>query len=286
MRQIGKLTSAADAQRLADYLLTQGVAVRVDAADTEHAVWALDENDVERARSEFALFQQAPTDARYNVASQAAELRRSAATARRKAQGNVVDVSKQWRFPNARRAPWSMGLIVASVVLTLLCNFGKNHELQNWFDLSSGLAAVTAGQIWRLWTPALLHLSWIHLIFNMYWVYVLGGVIELRRGPLVLMALVLVSAPAGVLGEFLWSGGNACGMSGVVYAFFGYAWMQGRYNPAGGLWVPPQTVFLMLFWLVLCMSGSSGFGSVANTAHVAGLAVGAAAGFGSAALRR
>ena len=58
-------------------------------------------------------------------------------------------------------------------------------------------------------------------------------------------------------------------MSGVVYALFGYAWIKGKFQPHLGIGVPPQTVTVMLFWLVLCMIGL--VGDVANVAHVAGL---------------
>ena len=62
------------------------------------------------------------------------------------------------------------------------------------------------------------------------------------------------------------------GMSGVLYGLFGYLWMKSRYQPALGLSLNPRIVVLLIAWLFLCMTGV--MGSVANTAHLAGLLVG------------
>ena len=40
--------------------------------------------------------------------------------------------------------------------------------------------------------------------------------------------------------------------------------------------MPANTVFILMFWLVLCLTGA--VGNVANAAHVSGLVVGMAAG--------
>jgi GlpG protein len=73
-------------------------------------------------------------------------------------------------------------------------------------------------------------------------------------------------------------------MSGVVYGLFGYAWMKSRFDRGAGIYIDPGTVFMMVAWLVLCYTGT--FGSVANTAHSAGLAVGMAIGYFPLLMRR
>jgi len=62
------------------------------------------------------------------------------------------------------------------------------------------------------------------------------------------------------------------GLSGVVFALFGYLWMKGQYEPEQGMMLHPNTVTMMLFWLVLCMTNL--LGPIANAAHVVGLLVG------------
>jgi GlpG protein len=73
-------------------------------------------------------------------------------------------------------------------------------------------------------------------------------------------------------------------MSGVVYALFGYVWMKGRFEPHLQMGVMPQTVTIMLVWLVACMTGL--LGPIANAAHVAGLAAGLVAGYAPTGWRR
>src|SRR5436309_984790 len=60
------------------------------------------------------------------------------------------------------------------------------------------------------------------------------------------------------------------GFSGVVYAMFGYLWMKGVNEPEQGVVLHPSTVRIMLLWLLL---GFTGFLSMANGAHLAGLLV-------------
>ena len=77
--------------------------------------------------------------------------------------------------------------------------------------------------------------------------------------------------------QYLLSGPSFGGMSGVVYGLLGYIWMQGRFNPASGLSLQPQTVTMMILWFFLCLTGM--VGHVANTVHAVGLAGGIAWGF-------
>ena len=81
-----------------------------------------------------------------------------------------------------------------------------------------------AGQIWRLISPIFIHYSPLHLLFNLFWIYDLGLMIETRRGTWRLLAIVLICALASNFGEFFWeipALPGFGGMSGVVYGLFG-----------------------------------------------------------------
>ncbi len=146
--------------------------------------------------------------------------------------------------------------------------------------VSSGLRPIAEGQVWRLWTPMFLHFGVTHLVFNMWALYWFGGLIELRKNPRVLGLLVFFSAPASFVAEYFWDvyqhGPNKFlavgGMSGVIYALFGYVWMKSDYEPESHLHISSRSVGIMLIWLVLCMTGS--LGNIANAAHVSGLVFG------------
>jgi GlpG protein len=192
--------------------------------------------------------------------------------------------------PATHRPLLTYSLIAASVLVAVISRLGDSREVLAWliladpyrFDgsLASGLEGLQQGQLWRLFTPILIHFGIIHLLFNMLWLKDLGGLIETRWSRRTLAALVIVSAALSNLGQYLvnwdlrnglelanvWSGG----MSGVVYCLLGYVWIRGRHEP--GLRLHPQIVALMLGWLVLCFTGL--LGPIGNTAHLLGLLIG------------
>ena len=126
-----------------------------------------------------------------------------------------------------------------------------------------------ASEPWRLFGPALLHLSVLHIVFNMLWWLDLGRVIERFQSSFQLLWVTLASAAISNVAQFLDTGPNFGGLSGVVYALLGYLWLYGKVNPAAGYGLRREIVIMMLAWLVICMTGL--VGPVANTAHVAGL---------------
>ena len=93
----------------------------------------------------------------------------------------------------------------------------------------------------------------------MMWLSYLGTVIEDRRGTLWLAVLVFGSAIVSNLGQYFIEGPSSFGgMSGVVYALFGYVWMKTLYHPMEGMYIDSRNVNLMLLWLVLCTTGAVG----------------------------
>jgi len=152
----------------------------------------------------------------------------------------------------------------------------------------SPAAALGRGEYWRLFTPALLHFSVLHLSFNMLWLWELGRRIERVRGAATMMALLVLTGVGGNIAQYLRDGSVMFGgMSGVIYGLLGYAWMWNRFSGAPGLALPPGVLVALLAWLLICMSGfveAVGFGAVANAAHVAGLGLGMLMGFGAALL--
>lgn len=198
-----------------------------------------------------------------------------------------------WEF--IRRNPATTALIAASIAVACWTRLGDSLEKVRWLtfvDLqtaavgASTLPGLADGQAWRLVTPILIHFGIVHLVFNMMWLYDLGGMIEGRwrsRHFVCLVAAIAIIANAaqfsvnwdfqhGVRTANVLSGG----MSGVVYGLFGYLWVRGRREPSLGMRFNQQTVVLMLGWLVFCMTGMMGY--VGNMAHLTGLIVGMAAG--------
>lgn len=180
----------------------------------------------------------------------------------------------------ARRNPYpvvTLALIAISVALTLFTNFSLVLPLIIGLPGRPLFADILGGEVWRLVTPMFLHLSFLHILFNMMWLWDLGRLVETVKGSLYLLGFVLATGIASNVAQYAIQGPGFGGMSGVVYALLGYVWMQGKFNPRFGFEIHKSTVIMMLGWYVLCWTGLAG--PIANWAHTAGLLLGVAWGY-------
>lgn len=84
--------------------------------------------------------------------------------------------------------------------------------------------AIDQGEYWRLITSGFLHTGMIHLLFNMFALYILGGMLEPAIGRLRFAVIYFVSLLAGSFGALLLSPDAAtAGASGAVFGLMGAA---------------------------------------------------------------
>jgi rhomboid protease GluP len=76
---------------------------------------------------------------------------------------------------------------------------------------------IRAGQLWRFFTPMLLHGSILHIGFNMYALYIFGIGLERRYGHERFLLLYILSGFAGAVFSFLFSSANSIGASGAIF---------------------------------------------------------------------
>lgn len=83
--------------------------------------------------------------------------------------------------------------------------------------------AVAGGQYYRLLTSAFMHYGIVHILFNMWALYVLGPPLEQHLGRLRFATLYLLSALGGSVVVYLFSPLNAAtaGASGAIFGLFG-----------------------------------------------------------------
>ena len=136
------------------------------------------------------------------------------------------------------------------------------------------------GAYWALVTSVFVHLALWHLAFNLYWLWVLGGTLERSIGSLRWLSLFLGAAIVSSAAQLAVSDSSGIGLSGVIYAFFGFMWVRRRAYPVFSRVLTRQTLLLFIVWLVGCIVATAlGVWDVGNAAHIAGLAFGLAAGW-------
>jgi GlpG protein len=295
MRQVGSLPEQRDAERFAAYLVTQGIDAHAELDTVQWAIWVRDEDQLDSARDAFSAFKLDPQHQRYQGVERDAEaIRREDLQRRSAALKNVVEMRGRWHQPGGRRAPFTMTLIALSIAVTLVSGFGEakrglgqtfNQQIPFCNEVDyvrsperNPLVSLAKGEVWRVVTPVFWHLSPMHLIFNMIWLYQLGSLVEslkgsVRLGVFVLWIAILSNLAQALLPQYL--GGNPMfgGMSGVVYGLFGYVWIKSTLVREPGFAISQVTVIIMLIWLFLCMTPA--IENVANVAHVVGLLTGA-----------
>jgi GlpG protein len=289
MRHIGSIPDETDATRFGDYLLSAGMKNHVEEGSSGWAIWVEEDDLLERAKVELESFRANPTDPKYDGASRKAEkIRRDEEKKQERRQQLFRDVRTSWSTPKQWAQPVTMALILLSLLAAAATAIGRNVmgpganalRIQSVEPVDEqrvmiphGLPDVRRGQVWRLITPIFLHMGVLHLVFNMFWLRDLGAQIEMGRGSLFMGFLVISSAVISNLAQFYWEDSPLFGgMSGVVYALFGYVWIKGRFEPQLGLGVSKQTAMFMIGWMIFCMIVPGMH--VANAAHVVGFLVG------------
>ena len=309
MRHIGTLPDETAARRFTAFLLTQDITATPEQDAEDWIIWVHDENNVARGREALNDFRHNPSGEIYLQAETAAEaILHERRETEKQNHKNVRDLRGQWNRPSGQQRPLTLSVVILTVLIFFItgtnsrprrfdrapssASDGPSFSLRDTLLFCSRdtryqgdpLGSIKRGEIWRLLTPILLHGDAFHLLFNMIWLYQLGGLIESCRGKRTLLWILLITASLSNLAQammpelpspFTPLSGNPyfVGMSGVVYGLLGYIWVTSRLDPGSGMYLHPQTVMIMIGWAFLCLVV---FDNIANTAHFGGLIAGIA----------
>lgn len=128
------------------------------------------------------------------------------------------------------------------------------------------------GHIWGLLTSNFLHVEVWHIGFNLYWIWLLGKKIEFESSRMQYLFLVISAAIVCSLAQLGFSSTTGIGLSGIVYAFFGYIYVQATVSEEYHEFLDKRTTNLFFIWLVLCLVLTHfKVMNIANAAHMAGL---------------
>jgi len=149
-----------------------------------------------------------------------------------------------------------------------------------WLD-KQGLAA---GEWWRLVTPVLVHGSLLHLLFNMYFLYLVGPLVEQMYGSVRFVLMYGLTAAAGSAASFLFGGpAPSVGASGAIFGLCGVLLaVSVIHRPVldrRGRAVMSQIGGLVVLNLLLGFGFDALGAGIDNAAHVGGLLAGLWLGF-------
>jgi len=132
---------------------------------------------------------------------------------------------------------------------------------------------------WRLATSVLFHADVLHLLFNLYWLWVFGTQIETEFGHGPTLGVCLLLAIGSNAAQYAFTGASI-GLSGVNYGLFGMLWVLSRLDRRFHDAVDRTTIQLMVGWFFLCIAlTAAGTWNVGNGAHGAGCVLGALLGW-------
>jgi GlpG protein len=160
--------------------------------------------------------------------------------------------------------------------------FQKLKTGQGSYSSAPLFEKIRKGEVWRVFTPCLLHRDFLHILFNMSWLFILGRMIEERAGRMRMLFLILIIGIISNVTQYLMSGPYFLGFSGVVCGMAAFIWMRQRTSPWEGYPLTKGTIlFLAIFvaamsLLQMVSLGLEYFGvggvmsNIANTAHIMG----------------
>jgi membrane associated rhomboid family serine protease len=168
-----------------------------------------------------------------------------------------------------------LGVTVAVSLAAMFANDGA--KIYDALELDK--RAIAAGEIWRLWTVTLLHdpNNLLHLLFNMYALYLAGPIVERLYGATMTVIFYLVCAAGGSLGSFAFGDANlAVGASGAIFGLFGLLLIANRtHQPALDRTSRNFVAQLGTLLLINVIFGIAAAGYVDNFAHIGGFVTGA-----------
>jgi GlpG protein len=145
---------------------------------------------------------------------------------------------------------------------------------------------IKKGEVWRTFTPALLHHDFLHLFFNMAWLLILGRQMEQRLPAMRYLLFMLICGILSNTAQYLMSGAQFLGYSGVLAGMIVFVWFRRKNAPWEGYQLHRSTmIWIVAFVLIMVGIQVGAFVSeallnipfsvgIANTAHLSGGLVG------------
>lgn len=113
-----------------------------------------------------------------------------------------------------------MGITIFIYILQVGTQVFTGVDLPKFFGMKVN-EWIVAGELWRLFTPMLLHGSILHILFNMYALRTLGPAMEQHYGHGRFLALYILAGFAGNVASLALSANPSLGASTSLFGLFG-----------------------------------------------------------------
>ena len=189
-------------------------------------------------------------------------------------RSRVVNARASFGRPSFQTAPVSFTIIAITAAIFVIGMLSPDAERWLFQTFAQANFLVAAGEWWRIFTAALLHGGMMHVLFNMYALYLFGPRLEQQVGSPAFAALYVATAGTGGMVSYIFGdiGQVSIGASGAIFGLLG-AWMfvawKMRGTP-GGRSMFNQLGILLAINLALPLF----VGGIDWRAHVGGLAGG------------
>jgi membrane associated rhomboid family serine protease len=139
----------------------------------------------------------------------------------------IKGINRNRFIPNQKNTPVTKFLSISLIAIFLLQELTGTLLVKS-FALFAPL--VTSSEWWRLITAGFLHGSIIHLLFNVYILWVIGSQLESIVGNVKFIIIYFVSLLGGSLASYLFSpfGSYSIGASGAIFGLMGAMLVVGR----------------------------------------------------------
>lgn len=169
------------------------------------------------------------------------------------------------------------GFFLACMVMFILNMMRKSAAGTEEFDIFGWRSAyeVWGGDWWALISTVFVHLEIFHVAFNLYWLWILGVVLERTIGAWRYFFFFLIAGFVSSAMQMWLGGGVGIGASGALYGIFGFMWIARYEVREFGEILGLRPWHILLIWLFICLPLDwSGVMSIGNFAHFSGMAVG------------
>src|SRR3954471_8569587 len=177
--------------------------------------------------------------------------------------------------------PWMTLLLLGGCLAVLAAAGGIKAGLSVIGLLAYGAKAtpliLDRGETWRLFAANLLHKDILHLAFNAFAIWNVGGALERAVRPADYLALLIYTALGTTLVSAVGADSISLGASGIAFGLLGasaaFGWrrgVRGQLRSYFGLRIVP--------WMLALFAAGIGSSGVDNWGHAGGLIAGAAMG--------